>query len=442
MLQEVDYLRLLRAAITEDPSLDDAHRHLADWHRDAHERAALSHDAFAAAQHEALLTVHDQGDHAAYVRGRSALTLVTDPPARVVLHRYQEVDRRLVPGPGRDLGPTPLVELPLEHGSYLLVLSADGHHDVRYPIALERGGHWHGRPPGASEPHAIRLLPHGVLGAGDCYVPAGWFNAGGDREARDSLGARRLWVDGIVVRRFPVTLRTYAAYLDSVAQTHGLDHARAASPLKGLGDQATPVLRVGDDGRFGLPEAHSWHLDMPVVLVDWSNARQVAAWAARHTGRPWRLLHGCEREKAARGVDGRRFPWGDHYEPIWACNQHSHQGPPGLASVHAFPADLGPYGIRGMAGNTRDWCLNDWAAGAVLGDSAVVPDAGAGAAVVEVRGGSWSSGPVSSAPASRFGAAPDRRFDVLGLRLAYSTRELTRSCSPRSGASGWGSASS
>src|SRR5262249_37019470 len=55
-------------------------------------------------------------------------------------------------------------------------------------------------------------------------------------------------------------------------------------------------------------------LDHPVVNVSWHNAIAYAAWLAKVTGQPWRLPTEAEWEKAARGTDGRIYPWGDLWD--------------------------------------------------------------------------------------------------------------------------------
>ncbi len=77
-------------------------------------------------------------------------------------------------------------------------------------------------------------------------------------------------------------------------------------------------------------------------------------------GSAWRLPDELEREKAARGADGRLTPWGNHLDATFACVLESHHGPPAPPDVDTYPADESPYGIRGLAGNVRDWCVNRW----------------------------------------------------------------------------------
>ena len=128
-------------------------------------------------------------------------------------------------------------------------------------------------------------------------------------------------------------------------------------------------------------------------------------------------------EKAARGVDGRYLPWGDFFEHTYACVVDSRDGPPGPTSVRHFPIDESPYGVRGMAGNVRDWCLDRWERdgpevvdGVLRWVSAPPDDPG----FRSVRGGAWTAVAERVRMASRFAAKPDDRFRGQGFRLARS----------------------
>jgi serine/threonine-protein kinase len=63
-------------------------------------------------------------------------------------------------------------------------------------------------------------------------------------------------------------------------------------------------------------------------------------------------------EKAARGMDGRVYPWGSKIDPTFCNVAQSHADGMQPCSVDAFPTDESPYGVRGLGGNTQDWCLN------------------------------------------------------------------------------------
>jgi eukaryotic-like serine/threonine-protein kinase len=425
-LREAEWLETLQGALTVDPDLPEAHAALADHQREALLSAERAHREADAVRAEALLRAHDRGRHAALLRGEGALTLVTDPPgAAVRLERYVLRGRRRVPEDCGVLGVTPLVEVPLQKGSYRLRITAPGRHEVLYPVLIERGGHWDGRAPGEGEPHPIVLPEEGELGPEECYVPAGWCWTGGDPEASDSLPARRIWIDGFVVTRFPVTNREWIAYLDDLLDAGREEEIAASCPRKHLvatdGDDGRPAWARDAAGRFALPE--DWLPDMPIVLVDWHAASAYARWRAGRTGRAWRLPNELEREKAARGADGRLLPWGNHLDATFACSLESHSGTPGRVEVGAYPADESPLGVRGLAGNVREWCVNRWKRegplveeGRLLLDAARPDDAD----FRVIRGGAWGSSMTNGRAASRFGGRPGLCWLGVGVRAARS----------------------
>ncbi|WP_437735007.1 bifunctional serine/threonine-protein kinase/formylglycine-generating enzyme family protein [Sorangium sp. So ce1335] len=431
-LRQLEWMQILRSALNEAPDLREAHEALADHYAEELVEAEEARDPRAAARAEALLRQHDRGRHAVLLAGDGALALTTDPAgAEVSLHRYVERDRRLVPEPVRELGPAP-IDVSLPRGSYLLRLRAPGHHEASYPVLIERGRRWDVFRPGETAPRPVRLLRLGDLGDDDVYVPAGWFVCGGDPDAGDSLPRRRLWCDGFIVRRHPVTNAEYLAFLNALVASGREAEAIACCPRLSLG-RAAPgsgpdSLRFErcDDGTFRLgciPTDVQEHPRMPVAFVHWHAAMRYAAWYAAETGAPWRLLNELEWEKAARGVDGRCMPWGDFLEPTWACMLGSHEDVAGRRPVDDFPLDESPHGLRGAAGNVRDWCINAWKregprteGGVVLLDPADDGDPDFRVA----RGGAWSTSPNFCRAAGRFASKPGDRFGGMGFRLARS----------------------
>ncbi len=423
-LAEARWLESVHGALSIDAGLPEAHAALADHYRDKMEDAERHHRDDDAARFEALLIAHDRGKYAAFLKGDGAVSLVTDPPgARVIADRYTMNDRRLSPVFFRDLGRTPLREVPLPYGSYLLRIQAPGRAEVRYPVLIERGEHWDGCAPGEREPLPIALPREGEIGEHECYVPAGYCITGGDPEAPDSLPLRRLWVDGFVVHRYPVTNAEYLVFLNDLITAGREAEATAACPRRQLGaaegEEALSVLRRGGDGLFVLP--WDWAPGQPVVLVDWHAASAYARWLASTAGHPMRLLNELEREKAARGADGRALPWGDHMDATFACALESHVEPPKRVAVEAYPADESPYGVRGLAGNTRDWCINVWKTGGPLIDGGRLrldPAALDDPDFRAIRGGVWGSAMVNGRAAARYGGRPERCTLALGIRVA------------------------
>jgi len=420
---ELEEESLLRASLTHAPWLPQAHAALANIYRQAHvtnERVRGEVDRLRhLLQQHALALPADHPErtrHLNYLKGDGTLTLVSDPPgAEVLLHRYVPQNRRLVPVFERSMGTTPLRDVPLEMGSYLCVLRKAGHADVGYPVHIARQQHWHSVPPGADHDLPVRLPHLGELGEDDCYVPAGWFQVGGDAEASESLPGERVWCDALVFRRFPVRNRDYIAFLDDLAQRGQPALAESLAPRDRSGPTGAPVMVADSNHRFHLlPDADgdSWDLDWPVLLTDFDSARAFARWEAERTGRVWRLPTGLEWEKGARGVDGRFYPWGDAFDPSWAWMRHSQDGRPMPTVVGVAPVDASPYGIRDMAGNVRDWCFPS-----VPRKRRCPPPPEATPARPELRGGSWFNTAAQLRLATRHDFSAESRDFNLGFRL-------------------------
>ena len=397
----------LYAALNIASELLEVHSTLAEQQRRAHCVAEASRDQSEAHRLEISLRTHAEAlpprhpvhvQTMAYLRGDGALSLLTDPPgAEVLLYRYEVHRRRLLPVFQRSLGHTPLRQVPLPMGSYLCVLRTEGRPLVRYPVHIARQQHWDGVPPGSRCAHPITIPAH--LEPNECYVPAGWYLSGGDPEARMVLPRRRLWVDAMVVQRFPITERALIAYA----------HAEAAED-----NQSAHTLFER--------RALETDPDVPAVEVSWETAFAYAAWLAKRTGRPWRLPSELEWEKAARGVDGRAFPWGDFLDPSWCCTIDSHSGTPRLALIDQFPVDVSVYDVRGMGGNAHDWCLDDFAKdGPPVIDQRVRPSPpDSGAIYRPQKGGAWNNFARSARCADRTRGEPWQALSDQGFRLVRS----------------------
>jgi serine/threonine protein kinase/formylglycine-generating enzyme required for sulfatase activity len=430
-LLETAWLQTVHGALSLDSDMPEAHAMLAEHYKERLSAAEIAHHDVDAARFEALLRAHDRGAHAAFLRGEGAVTLVTDPPGAIVhIERYALEDRRLVPVETRLLGRTPLLTAPLMRGSYLLRIRSEGRVEVRYPVLIERGGHWDGCAPGDAEPMPIALPRERDLGPDDIYVPAGWCWTGGDPGAADSLPARKIWIDGFIARRFQVTNAEYLEFLNDLVAGGREPEALSACPRSQLGmaDAGGDRLTFGRDhaGRFVPVEdelGRPFQPDWPVVLIDWHGAMAYARWLAERTGRPWRLPNELEIEKAARGVDGRHFPWGDHPDATFACVIDSHESEPGRVNVTEYPLDESPYGVRGMAGNARGWCMNVWrreGPPTVADRLRLEEPAADDPDFRSVKGGAWSSPLNYSRVAVRFGSRPALRRTSTGVRVVRS----------------------
>lgn len=137
----------------------------------------------------------------------------------------------------------------------------------------------------------------------------------------------------------------------------------------------------------------------PVVLVSHEDARAYAAWLSLRTGKTWRLPTEAEWEKAARGTDGRMFPWGDRFAP-GRLNSHD-RGPFDTLPVGAFPAGASPFGLLDAAGQVFEWTATAAGAGRFI-----------------VKGGSWDDkGCGVCRPAARHGRPSTLKHILVGFRL-------------------------
>ena len=141
--------------------------------------------------------------------------------------------------------------------------------------------------------------------------------------------------------------------------------------------------------------------DHPVVLVSHADARAYAAWLSQKSGRTWRLPTELEWEKAARGTEGRRFPWGEAWDPA-RLNSHD-RGPFDTLPVGRFPEGASPFGMLDPAGQVFEWTATP---------------TGGGSGRFIVKGGSWDdSGCGICRPAARHGRPKDIKHILVGFRL-------------------------
>ena len=148
------------------------------------------------------------------------------------------------------------------------------------------------------------------------------------------------------------------------------------------------------DGTY--PEGRADH---PVVLVSVEDAKAYAAWLSARTGATWRLPTEAEWERAARGEDGRWYPWGVGFDPA-RLNSHD-RGPFDTLPVGSFPVGASPHGLLDMAGQVFEWT------GTVAGEGRHI-----------VKGGSWDDkGCGICRAAARHGRPDNLKHILVGFRL-------------------------
>jgi len=351
--------RALVAAIGFDPNHNEASNELARLYWFKLREAEANYDEGAAIYYRDLVAAYDRGIFEQQLRGEGRLILRSTPTgAQVSASPYMEVDLKLSTLMDEDLGVTPLNNIPLREGNWLLTLSADGYRDVRMPVKIRRG-----EVADVSAP----MFTEAQIGPHFLYVPAGGFVMGGDSTCASARHRRPTTVDGFFMGRYPVTCGEYLAFVRELEQH---DPIAALARVPRLKAGAGHLWTRTQAGVLDMPvldsEGFSWEAHWPVLGISFDDALAYCEWYTRRSGIAVRLPTEAEWEKAGRGLDGRVYPWGGRFDASFCKMSGSRVGRPVPERVGSFAADCSPYAIFDMAGLVSEYCDSPFDADAGL----------------------------------------------------------------------------
>ena len=222
-------------------------------------------------------------------------------------------------------------------------------------------------------------------GAPAVLISAGSFPMGDD----ENSPRREIFVDSFYMDKYEVTVGRYAAFL------------KATGNVKPPEEWETVDLQSG--------------AELPVVGVDWHDADGYCRWAGK------RLPTEAEWERAARGNDERKYPWGsDAPTPEHATFGKPYPNPvykDGVARVGTYSKGMSPFGIYNLSGNVWEW-VSDWYAESFRRDDVRNPKGPENGTHKVMRGGGWYDPPDRITATKRMYAEPAQRDDEVGFRCA------------------------
>jgi formylglycine-generating enzyme required for sulfatase activity len=269
---------------------------------------------------------------------------------------------------------------------------------VESPLELSSPQRLPTSEPSRSQPGAIRQIE----GIPFVYVPAGEFTMGSDHDREKPI--HKVYLPAFWIMQTPVTNALYRAFVEASGYAKQ-DFWTPAGWQWRTKEKRTQPRYWGDK---------EWNqADYPVVGVSWYEAYAYARWLAHIAKLAIALPTEAQWEKAARGTDGRIYPWGNDEPNDQLLNYNNKIGH--TTDVGSYPQGVSPYGCLDMAGNVWEWTSTLYKPYPYrLEDGREDPHDTGGRVL---RGGSWYGNLAVARCTVRGSGSPDGSNHVFGLRL-------------------------
>ena len=241
-----------------------------------------------------------------------------------------------------------------------------------------------------SKPGGMTQLPVTITGADGApmvLIPAGEFTMGSEKGDDDEQPIHRVFLDTFYLDKFEVTNGRFAKFVEAIH----------SEPPWGFKEKETPVLQA----------------DQPVRWVNWMDAVGYCLWAGK------RLPTEAEWEKAARGTDGRVYPWGNEPPTPAQAVFGLKEGDEAVSPVGHREKGQSPYGVHDLAGNLYEW-TRDWYDEQFYTTNPAVNPRGPDEGSTKVqRGGSYTNTPYRLRSSFRTKGDPTEHDPHVGFRCAH-----------------------
>ena len=238
-----------------------------------------------------------------------------------------------------------------------------------------------------TEPSAGAIWQRSLDNMPMVYVPAGTFTMGTNDSRVDQRPAHEVWLDAYWIDQYEISNQQYAVCVS------------AGACIEPVSYESETREEYYNDATYS---------NYPVIHVSWNQANTYCTWTGG------RLPTEAEWEKAARGTDGRIYPWGNEFPDKTRLNYNNLNGD--TTAVGSYSTGASPYGVMDMAGNVREWILDWYGNDYYLSSQENNPMGPEEGEVRGLRGGAWQSDVNSTRVVYRNLGYPQNSSNHIGFR--------------------------